>query len=115
MVYSELARPGRGVRCSQEARFALVDYLDERFVHPLSGIASLLTRKMIAKQFISPARAAVLAKIIAKFPGCYNVLNLAYFSCDDKLEKNESLFEAIRKRWERMPNKTLNRIFKPEV
>ena len=104
-IYHELARPGHNVRASAKARLAVLEFLEERFVHPLSGLGSLLTRKMIAKEEISVASAAAAARLIAEFPGCYGILNIAYFSCDDKHEKNERLFESIRTRWEMNPIK----------
>ncbi|MGA2500065.1 MAG: hypothetical protein ABSH20_20190 [Tepidisphaeraceae bacterium] len=100
MVYHELARPGRGFRSSKKERLAILEFLEERFVHPLSGLASWLTRNMIAEKELSVARAAAAMRVIADFPGCYNALNLAYFSCDDKLGKNERLVDLIWKRWE---------------
>jgi hypothetical protein len=102
-VYHELARPGRGVRTSSRERLAVLEYLEERFVHPLSGLGSWLTRKMIAKEEVSVAQAAKIAQQIAEFPGCYGILNLAYFSCDDTRGKNEKLFESIRARWDKRP------------
>jgi hypothetical protein len=98
-VYHELARPGRSVRATAKDRLAVLEYLEERFVHPLSGLGSWLTRKMIAKEEVSAARAAEVARLIGAFPGCYGILNLDYFSCDDRSEKNEPLFEWIRVRW----------------
>ena len=100
-IYHELARPSRGVRTSARERLAILEYLEERLVHPLSGLGSWLTRKMIAKEEISVARAAEAARLIAQFPGCYGVLNLAYFSCEDSNERNEPIFESIRVRWKK--------------
>ena len=100
MIYHELSRPPRGTRSSQKQRLAILECIDENFIHPLSGLASWLTRKSIAGEELSVARAAAAARVIAQFPGCYNVLNIAYFSCDDKLGNNERLFDAIPKQWE---------------
>src|SRR3954469_16120469 len=80
-VYHELARPGRGGRTTARERLAVLEYLEERFVHPLSGLGSWLTRKIIAKEEISVARAAEAARLIGAFPGCYGISSLAYFSC----------------------------------
>jgi hypothetical protein len=103
-IYHELARPGRSVRASAKARLAVLEFLEERFVHPLSGLGSWLTRKMIAKEEISIASAAAAARLISEFRGCYGILNIAYFSCDDKDRKNEKLFDSIRTRWDIEPN-----------
>jgi hypothetical protein len=106
-VYEELARKPRSIRTSRTKRLAVLEYIEERFVHPLSGLASWLARKGIIGELISPARAAVAARIISKFPGCYCALNLAYFSCDDKREENERLFDSIRQEWAQYPQTML--------
>ena len=103
-VYHELARPGRSVRTSSGERLTVLEWFEERFVHPLSGLGAWLARKSIAKEELSVQQAATVAHIIAPFTGCYGILNLAYFTCDDKHGKNERLFDSIRSRWEKEPN-----------
>jgi len=107
MIHHELAIPGRSVRAKKADRLAVLDYIDEHFVHPLSGLASWLTRKRISKEGISVAQAAAAARTIAKFPGCYNALNIACISCDDKIGENERLFDSITKKWEKKPIKII--------
>ena len=66
----------------------------------MSGFAIWITKEMISKREFSVSKAAELAKRIAEYKGCYGLLNLAYFSCDDCEEENEELFNSIRKTWE---------------
>ena len=103
-VYHELARPCRSVRAPPRGRTAILEYIEQQFVHPLSGLGAWLTRKAIAKEQLSVDRAAAAARLIAEYPGSYGVLNIAYFLCDDRRGKNEELFESIRRRWEKTPN-----------
>jgi hypothetical protein len=100
MVYWEIGHPGHSARMSSSERFDMVGYLEERFVHPLGGLASWLVRQRIAGVKISVSRAKAAIRKVAKFPGCYNALNLACSSCDyDETETIDRLGDAVRKEW----------------
>jgi hypothetical protein len=100
MVMHELARLPRGERSTQAERLAVLEFIEERFVHPLSGIAAMLTRRMIMKKKTSVKQAVAYIAIIKKFPGCYNALNLAYFANYSANRFIEEAFEAVKKNWE---------------
>jgi hypothetical protein len=101
MVYWEIGHPGHNVRTSSSERYDMLEYLEERFVHPLSGLASWLVRQRIAGDKISVSRAKAAIQKVAKFPGCYNALNLACSSCDyDESETIDKLDAVVRKDWE---------------
>jgi hypothetical protein len=100
MVMHELARLPKSKRSSQAERLALLEFIEERFVHPLSGLTASLTRRMIVKRKTSAQQVVRSIEMIKKFPGCYNALNLAYFANDSASNFVDSAYDSVKRIWE---------------
>lgn len=100
MVMHELARLPKGTRSSQSERLIVLEFIEERFVHPLSGIAANLTRRMIRKKKTSAQQAVNFIAAIESFPECYNALNLACFANDSASQLVDRAYDVVKKNWE---------------
>jgi hypothetical protein len=100
MVMHELARLPKNRQSSQAERLAVLEFIEERFVHPLSGLAASLTRRMIMENKITAQQAVCSIEKIKNFPGCYNALNLAYFANDSSSRIVDFAYDSVKKNWE---------------
>jgi hypothetical protein len=104
-VMHELARLPKIKRSSQSERLAVLEFIEERFAHPLSGITANLARRMIAKKKISVQQAIRLIKVVGNFPGCYGALSLVYFANDSASPLVDQAFDVVKKNWEQKSDK----------
>jgi hypothetical protein len=100
MVIHELARLPKSKRSSQAERLAVLEFIEERFVHPLSGLTASLTRRMIMKKKTSVQQAVRSIEMIKNFPRCYDALNIAYFANDSANQLVDRAYDAVKKNWE---------------
>src|SRR5574337_331624 len=102
-VIEELCR----IPQSEKAGISATELLDlltltgEKINHPLKKLIWDIAEKMINSRELTVEEAISGMKSVSEYPGQFAALSIVYFSCDDKDQKLESLWEEICQNWKR--------------
>jgi hypothetical protein len=77
----------------------LLAYTKDKFEHPIKEIIFDTADKMIREQDLTVDEVIKGMEIIKEYRGQFAALSILYFSCDDKDEKLEPMFNQIRSDW----------------
>ena len=100
-VIEELCRIPDSKKASLST-FILLDLLTltaSKISHPLKELIVDAAEKMIRKQELTVDDVILKMQIVQKYPGQYAALSILYFSCDDKEEKLEPIWDRIISEW----------------
>jgi len=98
-VAYELAHPGHGTGAPIATRLASLAQLRDAIDHPLSRSILDLVERMIKDEQVTNKEAMVVMGEVAKYPGQYSALSIAYMSSDDSDGIVEPLYESIVAVW----------------
>jgi len=77
----------------------LLQFVDEKFEHPLKILILDAAKKMICNLELSVEEAIERMSIVKNFPGQYHALGILYFSCNDINGEMEKVYYTILKSW----------------
>ena len=100
-VIEELCRIHESERSnvSTETLLDLLALTASKLNHPLKDIILDTADKMIRKQELTVDEAILKMQTVQKYPGQFAALSILYFSCDDKDEKLEPIWNDITTEW----------------
>jgi hypothetical protein len=98
-VIYELCCPGRGERVSITQRKFIYAHLVKRFNHPLLKQLKLIINAQLNNKNVPVPKAAKGMRQVSKYSNAGTALSICYFSCDDRLGKNENLYKKIVEGW----------------
>jgi hypothetical protein len=100
MVLHELCRPPKSAASSSFQRTVIRQHLYKYFRHPLKSKLEKIISSQINGETVSVAVAAKAMRCVAAYPNQYNALAICYFSCNDKSNYIEKLYEGIIEKWQ---------------
>lgn len=100
-VIEELCRIPESERStiSTETLLDLLTLTASKLNHPLKDIIVDTADKMIRRQELTVDEAILKMQTVQKYPGQIAALSILYFSCDDKDEKLEPIWNNITTEW----------------
>jgi hypothetical protein len=99
MIIHELCRPPRSSSVSMNTRLRIYRCVQQRFRHPMLTRLDLLFLTVMSGGTVPVSRARAAMRQVARYRDQYNALAICYFSCDDRLGRNEPLYDAITSEW----------------
>lgn len=100
-VVEELCRIPESDRSSvsNETLLDLLTLTASKLNHPLKNIIIDTADKMIRRQELTVDEAMLRMKTVQQYPGQFAALSILYFSCDDKEERLDPIWDSIRVQW----------------
>jgi len=100
-VIEELCRMPESERStvSTETLLDLLTLTAGKLNHPLKDIIVDTADKMIRRQELTVDDVIFKMKTVQQYPGQFAALSILYFSCDDKEERLEPIWDSIRGEW----------------
>ena len=100
-VIEELCRIPESARStvSTETLLELLTLTANKLDHPVKDIIVDAAGKMIHRQELTVDDAILKMKTVQQYPGQFAALSILYFSCDDKEERLEPIWDSIRVEW----------------
>lgn len=99
MIIHELCRPPRSSSALATTRLHVYRCIQQRFRHPLLTRLDTLVSAVISGSSVPVGTAGAAMRQVARYRDQYNALAICYFSCDDRLGRNEALYDAITSEW----------------
>lgn len=99
MVIHELCRPPRSSGASATTRLRIYRCIQQRFRHPLLTRLDSLFLTVISGGTVPVGMAGAAMRQVARYRYQYNALAICYFSCNDRLGRNETLYDAVTAEW----------------
>lgn len=99
-LLEEICRAPRNAKISVSKVCKILSFWKQKVNHPLSGVLSQTAQSIVEGRCLSVDQAIEQMKEIESFPGLYAALNIAYFSCDDKDERADKVYQGIKLEWE---------------
>ena len=99
-VADEVSRPPRGETASPELQAQVFAVLERGIAHPLASPVLSAARRLAAGEELSVPETVFLLRQIARYPGQYAALSIAYFGCDDEAGVADEEQERIRQSWD---------------
>ncbi len=104
-VIEELCRVPSSNKDKVTADF-LLDLLSEtksKFHHPLKEMVLDTASTMIKRQELTVDEAISRMESVKSYEGQFSALNIIYFSCDDKEDRLETIYNSIISDWKKTP------------
>lgn len=100
-IIEELCRIPESERpnVSTEEILDLLALTANKINHPLKGLIVETADKMIRRQELTVDDVILKMQTVQKYPGQFAALSILYFSCDDKDEKLELIWDDIIGEW----------------
>lgn len=102
-VIEELCRIPESDRAkiSIEQLLDLLSLTASKLNHPLKKLIVDVADKMIRRQQLTVDEAIIKMQTVQKYPGQFAALSILYFSCDDKNERLEPIWDSILNGWKK--------------
>ena len=84
---------------SEQYLLELLKLTAEKFENPLKEIIVGTATKMILEEELSVDEVISKMELVRQFPGQFSALSILYFSCNDKEEKLEPIWDSILAEW----------------
>ena len=99
MIIHELCRPPRPSSASINTRLRIYRCIQQRFGHPILTRLDVLFLTAMSGDTVPVSKALAAMRQVARYRGQNNALAICYFSCNDRLGRNDALYDAIISRW----------------
>lgn len=99
MIIHELCLPPRSSGAAATTRLRIYRCIQQRFRNPLLTRLDSLFLAVISGSTVPVGTAGAAMRQVARYREQYAALAICYFSCDDRLGRNDTLYDAITSEW----------------